>query len=367
MSSWDREPLASPGELALASRVSGVLWLSGAILTLLLTLALPGAPFDSAVGRRCDRRVCGGVGRADALAGPPGPRGPVRLSHLSTVLSLGIVAALVAATGSTDSPALDYLWFIVVYSAFFYPPRQALAYWLACGVVHALPFLYDGHATDDNLARQLVVAVPIYCLVGGVVVAARAPGRRPAPRERARGPTAPDGRGAGLAAARGHGGRRRLPADRDLRARFLEAGHLLGADGAAIVRYEEGERVTVLGRWSHDEQGPIETATPQELLPDCLLERLRSGEAIAREEVEGEPRRVRLAAPVHTGTALWGALVVAAPDTSGFAPGAQERLPDYTDLIATAVANAEDARGWTPRRRSTGSPGCPTIAPSASA
>ena len=51
---------------------------------------------------------------------------------------------------------------------------------------------------------------------------------------------------------------------------------------------------------------------------------------------------MRLAAPVHTGTALWGALVVAAPDTSGFAPGAQERLPDYTDLIATAVANAED-------------------------
>ena len=42
MSSWDREPLASPGELALASRVSGVLWLSGAV-TLLLTLALPGS------------------------------------------------------------------------------------------------------------------------------------------------------------------------------------------------------------------------------------------------------------------------------------------------------------------------------------
>ena len=46
MSSWDREPLASPGELALAGRVSGVLWLSGAV-TLLLTLALPGSMIDA--------------------------------------------------------------------------------------------------------------------------------------------------------------------------------------------------------------------------------------------------------------------------------------------------------------------------------
>ena len=46
LSSWDREPLASPGELTLASRVSGVLWLSGAV-TLLLTLALPGSMIEA--------------------------------------------------------------------------------------------------------------------------------------------------------------------------------------------------------------------------------------------------------------------------------------------------------------------------------
>ena len=42
MSSWGHDRLDSPGEVALASRVSGVLWLSGAV-TLLLTLALPGS------------------------------------------------------------------------------------------------------------------------------------------------------------------------------------------------------------------------------------------------------------------------------------------------------------------------------------
>jgi hypothetical protein len=46
MTSWGHDRLATPGELALAGRVSGVLWLSGAV-TLLLTLALPGSTIDS--------------------------------------------------------------------------------------------------------------------------------------------------------------------------------------------------------------------------------------------------------------------------------------------------------------------------------
>ena len=147
------------------------------------------------------------------LSPVPWAHGPVRLSHLSTVLGLGIVAVLARVTGGADSPALDYLWFVVVYTAFFYPPRQALAYWLACGVVHALPLLYDGHAIEGNLARDLVVVVPIYCLVGGVVVAGREllSGALRRARE-LESHAAADGRGAGLAAARGDGGRRRLPA-----------------------------------------------------------------------------------------------------------------------------------------------------------
>jgi diguanylate cyclase (GGDEF)-like protein/putative nucleotidyltransferase with HDIG domain len=341
MSSSDREPLSSPGELALASRVSGVLWLSGAV-TLLLTLALPGSTIDSlwVVAVIAAFAVVWG---ALMLSPVPWAHGPVRLSHASTVLSLGIVAALARVTGGTDSPVLDYLWFIVVYAAFFYPPRQALAYWLACGLVHALPFLYDGHAIQGNLARELVVVVPIYCLVGGVVVAGR---------ELLSGAT----RRAGELEAR----QRRMAEEQASLRRVAtavaagsppagifalvssEAGRLLGADAAAIARYEEGERVTVLGRWSHDEQGPVEAATSHVLASDGPLSRLRAGEAIAREVVDGDPRRVRLAAPVHTGAALWGALMVGAPETTGFAPGAEERLPDYADLIATAVANAED-------------------------
>ena len=341
MSSWDREPLASPGELALASRVSGVLWLSGAI-TLLLTLALPGPMITAlwVVAVIAAFAVAWGV---LMLSPVPWAHGPVRLSHLSTVLSLGIVAVLARVTGGADSPALDYLWFVVVYTAFFYPPRQALAYWLACGVVQALPLLYDGHAIEGNLARDLVVVVPIYCLVGGVVVAGREllsgalrRARELESHERRMAEEQASLRRVATAVAAGS------PPTGIFALVSSEAGHLLGGDRAAIIRYEEGDRVTVLGRWSHDEAGPVDTATTREIVPGSLLARLRDGEAAPRAVTDGEPRRVRLAAPVHTAAVLWGALIVGAPEASGFAPGAEERLPDYTDLIATAVANAED-------------------------
>jgi diguanylate cyclase (GGDEF)-like protein len=341
MSSWNREPLANPGELALASRVSGVLWLSGAV-TLLLTLALPGSMIDSlwVVAVVAAFAVAWG---ALMLSAVPWAHGPVRLSHVSTVLSLGIVAALARVTGGTDSPVYDYLWFVVVYAAFFYTPRQALAYWLGCGLVHALPLLYDTQAVDRNLARELVVVVPIYCLVGAVVVAGRellaGATRRASELEAHQRRLAEEQsslRRVATAVAAGS------PPAGVFALVSLEAGRLLGADCAAIVRFQAADRATILGRWTHDDHAPQAPEAVIEVLPDSLLDRLRCGDAIARDEPDGEQRSVRLAAPVHTGAALWGALVVVADESHAFAAGAEQRLQDYADLIATAVANAED-------------------------
>ncbi len=340
-SSWGHDRLASPGEVALASRVSGVLWLSGAV-TLLLSLALPGSTIDSlwAVAVIAAFAVAWGALMLSRLAWA---HSPVRLSHVSTILSLCVVAALTRVTGGTDSPALDYLWFVVVYAAFFYTPRQAVAYWLACGVVHALPLFYDGHAIQGDLARDLVVVVPIYCLVGGVVVAGR---------ELLAGAT----RRAGELEAR----QRRMTEEQASLRRVatavaagsppagvfalvsLDAGRLLGADCAAIVRFQDADRVTVLGRWTHDEHGPADPDATVDVLPGSLLDRLRRGDAIARDRLDGEYHCMRLAAPVQSGTTPWGALIVVATDPHEFAAGAEERLHDYADLIATAVANAED-------------------------
>jgi hypothetical protein len=100
-------------------------------VTLLLTLAVPGPAIHAqrAIALIAAFAVVWG---ALMLSGVPWAHSPLRVSHVSTILSLAIVAALTRATGSTTAAALDYLWLVVVYAAFFYTPRQAVAYWLAC-------------------------------------------------------------------------------------------------------------------------------------------------------------------------------------------------------------------------------------------
>jgi diguanylate cyclase (GGDEF)-like protein/putative nucleotidyltransferase with HDIG domain len=122
----------------------------------------------------------------------------------------------------------------------------------------------------------------------------------------------------------------------------LDAGHLLGADCAAIVRFQSADRVIVLGRWTHDEHDAEDREATVDVRPGSLLARLRSGEPIARDRMDGEYHCIRIAAPVRHVAAVWGALIVVATDPHEFAPGAEERLQDYADLIATAVANAEN-------------------------
>jgi diguanylate cyclase (GGDEF)-like protein/putative nucleotidyltransferase with HDIG domain len=341
MSSWGHDRLDSPGEVALAGRVSGVLWLSGAV-TLLLTLALPGTSIETqwAVALIAAFAVVWG---ALMLSRASWAHAPVPLSHVSTILSLGIVAVLTRVTGSTDASALDYLWLVVVYAAFFYTPRQAVAYWLACGVVHALPFLYDSRALDDNLARELVVVVPMYFVVGGVVMAGREllagatrRARELEARQRRMTEEQSSLRRVATAVAAGS------PPAGIFALVSLDAGHLLGADCAAIVRFQGADGVIVLGRWTHDEHGAEDPDATIDVRPGSLLARLRSGDDIARDRMDGEYHCMRLAAPVRHGAAVWGALVVVASDPHEFAPGAEERLQDYADLIATAVANAEN-------------------------
>jgi diguanylate cyclase (GGDEF)-like protein/putative nucleotidyltransferase with HDIG domain len=317
--------LASLGERELAGRVAGLLWLTAAATTL-VGLALPG----SDVGPLWAIWLVVGVGVGWGtlmLVAPPFPRTPMVAAHVSTILALCAAVALVPATGATDSPTLDYLWFVVVYAAFFFTPREAVAYWLGCAAVHALPLVYDGHATEGNLARELIVVVPTYFLLGGIVLVGRARWRRLSEEHASL-------RRVATAVAAGS------PPAAIFALVSSEAGRLLGADGAAIVRFRDDGRFDLLGRWSRDERDEIEFGLVGDLPPGGVLERLRAGAAVARGQADGE--RVRLAAPVHTGATLWGALVVGALPAEGFAQGAEEHLHDFADLIATAVANAED-------------------------
>ena len=341
MATWGRDRLASVDERALAGRISGLLWLAGAA-TLLLTLALPGSKVEpiEAVVLVAGFAVVWGAGMLLAV---PWARAPLPLFHVSSLLGLAVVAGLAAATGGVDSPTRDYIWFVVVYAAFFFTPRQALAYWLACAAVHALPLFYDRQAIDANLARELVVVVPIYCLVGGVVVAGRellaGLSRQTSELESEQRRLAEEQsslRRVATAVAAGS------PPAGIFALASSEAGRLLGAESAAIVRYQDADRGIVLGRWTASERDRHALSSVSELTPGSLLDRLRGGEPIARDQTGDDPPLVRMAAPVHTGAAPWGALVVAGRPPDELGHGSEERLQEYADLIAIALANAED-------------------------
>src|SRR5215213_8163064 len=71
--------------------------------------------------------------------------------HVPATGSLFIVAGVAASTGGADSPARFYLFFLLVYAAYFYRRHEALPYVLGCIPVALLPLLYDREAVRDPL------------------------------------------------------------------------------------------------------------------------------------------------------------------------------------------------------------------------
>ncbi len=55
--------------------------------------------------------------------------------------------------------------------------------------------------------------------------------------------------------------------------------------------------------------------------------------------------RCAVAAPIFLGGRLWGAVIVSSIDPEPFAEGAEQRIADFSELAAQALANAERARG----------------------
>ncbi|HTI33562.1 MAG TPA: diguanylate cyclase [Miltoncostaea sp.] len=132
-----------------------------------------------------------------------------------------------------------------------------------------------------------------------------------------------------------------------------EVANLLDVDAGVVWRFDDGVAVAV-GAWGDpgtrpgarfplDGGGPVarvfETGRParvhlDELSPEELAE-IRS--------VRGR-LRAGVAAPVRTGGRLWGAVLAASAAVPGLPADAEARLDDFADLVALAVANAEDRR-----------------------
>ena len=108
----------------------------------------------------------------------------------------------------------------------------------------------------SNLIRDLVVVVPIYCLVGGVIVAGRellVRATRRAAQLEAEQRVHVDEQSAlrrvATAVAAG------TPPAGTFALVSSEAGRLLGADAAAIARFQDEDRSVALGRWAREGGG----------------------------------------------------------------------------------------------------------------
>jgi signal transduction histidine kinase len=126
-----------------------------------------------------------------------------------------------------------------------------------------------------------------------------------------------------------------------------EVQQLLGADASGIVRFEDDGTAVTVG--THG--GPYAAGTHTELEPHFVVASVRGTRRAARFDTDDPatadmPAIVRdwgirsaVASPIVVEGELWGTIVVA---SRGSLPQESEaRLGDFTDLVATAVANTQ--------------------------
>jgi PAS domain S-box-containing protein len=136
-----------------------------------------------------------------------------------------------------------------------------------------------------------------------------------------------------------------------------EAGRLIGAESSALMAYSSDRRSgTIVGRWTEADTGafPVGTVLPVEGENSLTVTVMRTGKAGRINDyshVSGEAaRRIRaygfhsvVAAPVVVGGRVWGLLVVATQRPEPLAEGVEQRLENFAELVALALASA-DAR-----------------------
>ncbi len=154
-------------ERPLAGRLAGALYLIGAATAIVL-IFLPGIDITHpwwilAIA------VLGALWGTAALVLVPWDRVSPVVSHASSIAGFPTTALAVAFTGGATSPARFYLFFVVIYAAYFYTRRQVMAYVLACVAVLALPLAYDGTAVSDGLLGELLILFPTFVVLAALM------------------------------------------------------------------------------------------------------------------------------------------------------------------------------------------------------
>jgi signal transduction histidine kinase len=131
-----------------------------------------------------------------------------------------------------------------------------------------------------------------------------------------------------------------------------EVGKLLDADITVVGRYDGDGAATAIGSWNASGEGvPVGTrsAIGGRNVLTIVAETGKPARMDGYDDASGDAAEIArrfgwrssIAAPIVVEDRVWGAMLVATQRPEPFAVGAEDRLADFTEMIATAVANAE--------------------------
>jgi signal transduction histidine kinase len=160
---------------------------------------------------------------------------------------------------------------------------------------------------------------------------------------------------------------RGIPADKLFAAVTGEVGNLLGTSLSGMVRFQSDDTAVVVATWAGDDSN----GGAHPLVPgpwpleggDVASMVARTGRAVRIDDYDGLPGPIAafvrdelgvtasVASPIVVEGRLWGALFVHAKRTDEPLPwDTESRLTGFTELVATAVANAENRSELTASR-----------------
>jgi PAS domain S-box-containing protein len=132
-----------------------------------------------------------------------------------------------------------------------------------------------------------------------------------------------------------------------------QVGRLLGANSSNTLRFEPDGAGVVVGAWSTGGVRSVPVGTHEALDGPTVGAQILRGGCPARvdsfEGMEGETAellrglgfRSAVGAPINLSGRLWGAVIVSSVEESAFPAGAEQRVADFAELVALALANAE--------------------------
>jgi signal transduction histidine kinase len=140
-----------------------------------------------------------------------------------------------------------------------------------------------------------------------------------------------------------------------------EVGRLLDADASNVIRFDDGLG-TIVGGWRKRRWPEAPVGYQLSMQEDTAVGRVhRTGRPARLDSYErpgpvfAELRemglRAAVGAPVVVDGELWGAVMVGTAGDIPFPPGAEQRLGEFAELVAQALANAEAREQLTASRK----------------